>query len=323
MNSSVQSLGGPIIKDNLHFFVTYEGKRQIKPVDDHAAFGRHASIRFPIAISGLVRRLQQGLQRRSLLRQARFRTRLVPICSNYPARSAAKAGLDDQQRPVRADDRRPLSRNNETRVLFHYQHTADAWLNDLKVEWQKIGMKSDAQRRTTCRMQFFTGPRSGDRPAQCSDPRLWRRRQLPEQGSEGLDRAGRFHLHRARRQHDQARHQGAVAEICAPCSRPRTTRSITTTPTYPDDGDGFNDTTPYQLQFGVPVEGLQRRRRQVEGFPARPLHPGRLGSSPIASPRTSASAGIMSAIPIICDYVTPPDVVSALRNWSNLDNADL
>ena len=27
------SLGGPIIKDKLHFFVTYEGKRQSNPID--------------------------------------------------------------------------------------------------------------------------------------------------------------------------------------------------------------------------------------------------------------------------------------------------
>ena len=66
------ALGGPIIKDKMHFFVTYEGKRRERPRDifPNASAANVANI--PASFQSQFGELQRNLQRRPVLREDRF-----------------------------------------------------------------------------------------------------------------------------------------------------------------------------------------------------------------------------------------------------------
>ena len=310
------SLGGPIIKDKLHFFVTYEGKRQIKPVTITPPSG--------VSVASLPSQYQDSFGAFNKV----FNEDLYFGKLDFEASSAdlfelsgkvrRESGLDIDSGQFAMSTAGNI-RNNETRVLFHYQHTADTWLNDLKVEWQKSAWNPTPNVEDV-QEQFFTGPAVGDIPANALILGYGGGVNYQNKGQKGWTVQNDF------------TYTGLAGNtiklgVKAQWLNLRTVQQTPHNPTYfynatyPDDGDGFNDTTPYQLQFGVPVQGLSGGAVKSKDF--------QLGlyiqDDWDITDRFTANIGIRwdyERDPDYLDYVTPPDVVSALRNWTNLDNAN-
>lgn len=309
------SLGGPIIKDVMHFFVTYEGKRLIEPVTINPPSG--------VTIDSIPAEYRDsfGAFNKDFNEDLYFgKIDLEPTDSDLfelSAKVRRETSLDI------GDGQNALStatdlKNNETRILGHYQHTAANWVNDLKVEWQKSAY-NPRPHEDGIQYKFFTGPAVGDRPATALI--------LGYGGGVNYQNKGQ----RGWTVQDDFTYTGLPGNtfkvgVKAQWLKLRTQQQSPHNPIYsynvdyPDDGDGFNDTTPYQLQFGVPVAGLSGGVVRSNDF--------QLGlyaqDDWDLSDRFTANIGIRwdyERDPDYLDYQTPSGVVSALRNWSNLDNA--
>ena len=310
------SLGGPIIKDKLHFFVTYEGKRLIEPVTINPPSGvtvNDVPEQYRSAYGAFNKPFNEDLYFGKLDFEPTD-SDLIELSGKVRRESGLDIG-DGQFAITTAGN----IRNNETRVLLHYQHTADNWVNDFKLEWQKSTFNptpnvSDVQQ------QFFTGPALGNRPATTLILRYGGGVNYQNKGQHGWTAQ------------DDFTYTGLAGNtiklgVKAQWLNLRTVQQTPYNPTYfynadfPNDGDGFNDTTPYQLQFGVPVQGLSGGVVKSKDF--------QLGlyiqDDWDLTDRFTANIGIRwdyERDPDYLDYVTPPDVVTALRNWANLTNAN-
>ncbi|TPG39172.1 TonB-dependent receptor [Sphingomonas koreensis] len=309
------SLGGPIIKDTLHFFVTYEGKRQINPVTITPPSGFSLNS-IPSEYRDSYGAFNKPFNEDLYFGKLDFEPTTADLFEvSGKVRRESGISINNGQFALSTADN---IKNDETRILFHYQHTASAWLNDLKVEWQKSAY-NPTPNNSGIQEQFFTGPAVGDTGANALI--------LGYGGGVNYQNKGQ----RGWTAQDDFTYTGLAGNtfkvgVKAQWLKLRTTQQTPYNPTYfydtafPDDGDGFNDTTPYQLQFGVPVDGLSGGVVQSNDF--------QLGlyaqDDWDLTDRFTANIGIRwdyERDPDYLDYVTPPDVVSALRNWSNLDNA--
>lgn len=308
------SLGGPIIKDVLHFFVTYEGKRLITPVTITPPSGV-ALDSIPQPYRDSFGEFNKDFNEDLYFGKLDFEPTTADLFE-LSGKVRRETGLqaNNGQFALSTDN---SIRNNETRILFHYQHTADAWVNDLKVEWQKSAwnptpVENDVQD------QFFTGPAVGDAGERVLILGYGGGVNYQNKGQKGWTAQ------------DDFTYTGLAGNtfkvgVKAQWLTLRTIQQTPYNPTYFYDVDyptqgGWNDQVPYQLQFGVPVEGLSGGVVKSNDF--------QLGlyaqDDWDITDRFTANIGIRwdyERNPDYLNYVTPPDVVSALRNWSNLANA--
>ncbi|WP_326523326.1 TonB-dependent receptor domain-containing protein [Sphingomonas sp.] len=143
------SLGGPIIKDVLHFFGTYEGKRNIYPRD----------VTIPANLASTLSLLPANLRRLYGSVNSTFNENLYFGKINFTPTSKDLFEVSAKYRDetgetfnngVAAFETRTLARVEELRVLGRWQHSEDNWQNDFKVAYEDV---------TWNPRPFFEGPR--------------------------------------------------------------------------------------------------------------------------------------------------------------------
>ncbi|MBY8826645.1 TonB-dependent receptor [Hephaestia mangrovi] len=308
------ALGGPIIKDMLHFFVTYEGKRIQSPVTITPPSGVSLDT-IPDPYRNAFGEFNKTFNEDLYFGKLDFEPTDADLfeVSGKVRRETGLAANNGQEAVSTAT----ALRNNETRILFHYQHTANAWVNDLKVEWQKSSDKPSPNVNAT-QYQFFTGAAVGDRPLKTRILSYGGGTNYQNKGQRGWTAQDDF---------TYTGLQGSTIKlgVKAQWLQLRTIAQTPYNPIYYFDADygssGFNDTLPYQLSFGVPAEGGSGGYVKSNDF--------QLGlyiqDDWDLTDRFTANIGIRwdyERDPDYLNYVTPDDVVSTLRNWSNLDNAN-
>jgi len=311
------ALGGPIIKDVLHFFVTYEGKRLITPVTITPPSGVAVSS-LPTQYQGDFGEFNKVFNEDLYFGKLDFEPTTADLFE-LSGKVRRETGVQANNGPFALSTASNI-RNNETRILFHYQHTADAWVNDLKVEWQNSAWNPTPVENGN-QLQFFTGPAVGDRPSNATILGYGGGVNYQNKGQKGWTAQ------------DDWTYTGLAGNTFKVGVKAQwlTLRTIQQTPynaryyydadyAVPGDTDGFNDTVPYEMDFGVPVQGLSGGVVRSKDF--------QLGlyaqDDWDLTDRFTANIGIRwdyERDPDYLNYVTPPDVVSALRNWSNLANA--
>ncbi|WP_284052330.1 TonB-dependent receptor [Stakelama marina] len=132
------SLGGPIIKDVMHFFVTYEGKRQQIPTDVIPGFGLSPSdlpTQYQDNFGSFSRTFNEDLYFGKIDFSPTDRD-LFEISAKV-RREVGEDGFGGTNARSRLTD----INNNETRLLFHYQRTNDNWTNDFKATYEYSAWK--------------------------------------------------------------------------------------------------------------------------------------------------------------------------------------
>ncbi|WP_294196960.1 TonB-dependent receptor [uncultured Sphingomonas sp.] len=129
------ALGGPIIKDVAHFFGSYEGKRQQRPVDVNPGNG--------VAVSTLPAQYQPlfGTFNNSFKEDLYFGkidveptdADLIELSGKYRDESGFQLGNG-----INTVSTGTNNRVKEWRGLARWQHTADKWINDLRVAYEDV-----------------------------------------------------------------------------------------------------------------------------------------------------------------------------------------
>jgi len=129
------ALGGPIIKDLMHFFVTYEGKRQQVPVDIFPGSANNTA-NIPAAYQG-----EFGSTNRTFNEDLYFgKIDIVPSTADLfelslKVRKETGEGINSGSN-LRSNS--VDTKVNEYRGLARWEHTGDQWVNDLKVAYEYV-----------------------------------------------------------------------------------------------------------------------------------------------------------------------------------------
>jgi outer membrane receptor protein involved in Fe transport len=302
------SLGGPIIKDKLHFFVTYEGKRQSNPVNISPGNGYDAS-NVPAPYNASYGEFSNSFNEDLYFGKLDFEPTTADLIE-LSVKVRRESGLDaqDGQNATSFDT---LSDNNETRGLLHYQHTADTWVNDSRLSYQNTSYNPRPNGSGIAQIfQLSTGGTILNYGGGLN---------YQNKGQKGFTFNDDF-------TYTGVEHNTFKVGVKAQYLTLKTLQRTPYSPQYfydvqYPDPSGFNDSVPYQLTFGVPVDG-------TSGGAVR-SHDLQLGAYVQddwdATDRLTLNLGVrwdFEHNSAYDNYVTPPAVVSALENWSNIQGAD-
>lgn len=311
------ALGGPIIKDVMHFFATYEGKRQQVPVDIQPGNGT--------PVGALPARYQDifGSTNREFNEDLYFgKIDIVPTSSDLfeiTGKYRKEIGQNLNSGSTAATARTDVD-TEELRIAGRFQHTADNWVNDLNVSYQYVKWAPTP-------VLFDNGYlyQQINRNANASFTRfdLFR-----TGGSAGYQNKGQ----KGYTVQDDFTWTGFDAHTIKVGFKTgflklRTTELNFFNPLYTYNAvtptsTGFNDTTPYLLQFGA---------QNSVGSPSVNSNNFQLGlyaqDDWDVTDRLTLNLGLRwdyERIPSYLDFVTPADAVGAVSSttYPNLRNAD-
>ncbi len=131
------TLGGPIIKDTLHFFLAYEGKRRTNPRD--VSIPATLSTALPLVPSALA--ANYGAYNETFDENLYFgKINFTPTDSDlfeFSGKYRDESG-ETFNSGIAAYETRTIARVEEIRALGRWQHTADSWVNDFKVAYEDV-----------------------------------------------------------------------------------------------------------------------------------------------------------------------------------------
>lgn len=129
------ALGGPIIKDMLHFFVTYEGKRRINPRDITPGLELPVSY-FPTEYQDVFGSAKETFNENLYFGKINFtptNNDLFEFSVKYRDESGEQFNSG-----FAAFETRTIAKVEEWRGLARWEHTADTWVNDFKVAYEDV-----------------------------------------------------------------------------------------------------------------------------------------------------------------------------------------
>lgn len=131
------ALGGPIVKDVLHFFGSYEGKRRVNPRD----------VTIPATLSAALPLLPAGLAANYGTFNETFNENLYFGKINFSPTQKDLFEFSVKYRDesgeqfnsgIAAFETRTVARVEELRGLARWQHSEDSWVNDFKVAYEDV-----------------------------------------------------------------------------------------------------------------------------------------------------------------------------------------
>ena len=131
------ALGGPIVKDLLHFFGSYEGKRRTTPRD----------INFPSALASAINLVPANLRANYGSANETFNEDLYFAKLNFSPTEKDLFELSGKYRKedgeqfnsgLNAFETRTIARVREKRGTLRWQHSEDTWVNDAKVAYENV-----------------------------------------------------------------------------------------------------------------------------------------------------------------------------------------
>lgn len=129
------ALGGPIIKDVLHFFVTYEGKRRVEPREIKPGLDLPTSF-FPDRYQGAF-----GARTSSFDEDLYFgKINFTPTSNDlfeFSLKYRDESG-EELNNGFAAEETATITKIKEWRGLARWEHTADTWVNDFKVAYEDV-----------------------------------------------------------------------------------------------------------------------------------------------------------------------------------------
>ena len=310
------ALGGPIIKDKAHFFFTYEGKRISSPYDVRPENG------YPVSSIPAQYQDNFGTFAQNFKEDLYFgKIDIVPTDNDLIELSGKyrnESGLQNAT-GINAASTSTLNKVVDKRGLLRWQHTGDKWINDARVSYEDVVFSPTPA--TDGITQFFQATQRIGNGTQRTDLlRAGAGGNFQTKGQKGWTVQDDFTFTGL---------QGHTIKVGAKAKwvKLNTLEQNLTNPQYTYDvnaipGVAFNDTLPYQLQFGAPVgsgnPGVRSKNFQI-GFYAQ--------DDWDVTSHLTLNLGLRwdyERTPAYLDYVTSAENIAAVSpaNYPNLVNAD-
>lgn len=129
------ALGGPIIPDVMHFFVTYEGKRRTEPREISPGLDLPVSF-FPTEYQDFFGSATETFNENLYFGKVDFSPTfkdLIEVSVKYRDESGEQLNSG-----IGAFDTRTLAKVEEWRGLARWEHSEDTWVNDFKVSYEDV-----------------------------------------------------------------------------------------------------------------------------------------------------------------------------------------
>lgn len=245
------ALGGPIIKDMLHFFATYEGKRRINPRDVTPG------LQLPVDFFPTQYRDAFGPRNETFDENLYFGKLNFTPTSNDLFEVSVKYRDESGETfnsGIAAFETRTIAKVEEWRGLARWEHTGDTWVNDFKVAYEDVTWgprplnfgNISVFNATVPNAPPLTGTRRGD------ILRIGAGSNFQDKGQSGWQVSDDFTWT------GMEGHTFKVG-VKAKWVTLRTTQQNNINPiftynvNYNPGGGTFNDTIPYRMEFGAAV----------------------------------------------------------------------
>ncbi|MBM0170553.1 TonB-dependent receptor [Altererythrobacter sp. C41] len=315
------ALGGPIIKDVLHFFATYEGKRRVEPRDAVPGLDLPVSF-FPEEYQGYFGARNQEFNEDLYFGKLTFSPTSRDIF-DVSVKFRDEYG-EQYNGGIAAYDTRSITNVREWRGLARWEHTGDNFVNDFKVAYEDVFW--NPRPFTIGNTTLFTARVPGEEPGTTRRGDILRfggGSNFQNKGQKGWQVSNDFtytgfsnHTLKfgvkakwVRLNSDQRNNLNPVFSYL-----------VTYDPT--DSGLTFNDQIPYRLQFSAPVGDADPRISSKNfqfGIYAQ--------DDWEVTDRLTLNLGVRwdyERTPAFLDYVHDPEQVAAVspENYPNLNNAN-
>ncbi|WP_430635056.1 carboxypeptidase regulatory-like domain-containing protein [Sphingomonas hankookensis] len=274
------ALGGPIIKDVAHFFASYEGKRQERPVDVLPGNGVDINV-IPAELRSRFGNFTNTFNEDLIFGKIDISPTaedLIEFTAKYRKESGDSLGSG-----INAFSTRTNNSVEELRGMARWQHTADTWINDFRVSYEDVSWAPQPAEPGI--NQFFqrTEQRANG-PVRIDLLRIGGGTNNQNKGQKGWTVQNDF-------TYTGLEGHTFKTGVKAKWVDLNTLEQNNINGSYTYDVNllsptGFQTDTPYRLQFGAP-SGFGSSSIEIEKLPVRHLCPGRLGRyrPPDAEPR--------------------------------------
>ena len=308
------ALGGPIIRDTLFFFGTYEGKRRLLPVTIEPGADFPVSY-FPSEFQGLFGPTQREFNEDLFFGKLSFQPTsrdLIEVSGKYRNETGVFLGSGST-----AEEAAASQDVDEKRGLLRWEHTNDNFVNDFKFTYESAFWSPRPQNFIPGQIFTFTGesPVTGNNLTRAQILRVGGSANFQDKGQEGYSVQNDFtwtgfsnHTIKAGVKSKWVR----LDRVEQNFFNPQYSYNVN----FPEGG--FNTTVPYQVQFGAATgEGTPSVISKNWQFGAY------IQDDWVVNDRLTLNLGIRwdyEETPSYLDWVTPADVVDAVspENYPNI-----
>jgi outer membrane receptor protein involved in Fe transport len=312
------ALGGPIIQDVAHFFVTYEGKRQQVPVEITPGGNLPVSF-FPSEYQGIF-----GTTNRDFNEDLYFgKIDIVPTSEDlleFSVKYRDETG-ENLNSGSTAEESRSLVDTEEWRGLARWQHNADTWINDLKVGYEDVHWAPQPALFAPGSIFNYNGddPLNPGENLSTGLFRIGGSANFQDKGQKGWTVSDDFtwtgftgHTIKAGVKAKWVKLKAATLNNFNP--------QYTYNAAFNPNGGTFNDEIPYRVQFAAGT-GSGEPTVKSDNFQFGAY----IQDDWEVTDRLTLNLGVRwdyEETPSYLNFVTPQDAVDALLNWPNIQNTD-
>ena len=303
------SLGGPIIRDRLHFFVAYEGKRNELPVDV-APGGGVDPASLPAQYQPLIGVFNRDFEEDLVFGKLDFFPSDRGLVQ-FSVKIREESGLRWDGGVSTREFTHPII-NDETRVLLRYEHSADNWINDTKLTYEDSVWNPKPDVANALFLNLSGNQRIlnvGGHP------------NFQEKGQEGVGLQNDFTWIGFDNHDVKMGVKFKWVELNTIQQQPFNPQYFFNTEFDPDGMTAFNDVVPYRVSIGAGLGSLGDGSAVSDNFQFGIY----IQDDWQVTDRLELSYGVRwdyEDTPIYVDYTTPADVVSTLTTWPNIQNTN-